>query len=140
MGSETAFNPKVTHMAIVVEAPSINAINRGPASLQRRSIRRIRALSSGGRDWLASLLTSTERSLSDDRGIVQYRPTLQTRLVSVGYDNSLHTGVLVTRFGNVGETYPVAFHGYKVHDRRCLFNARQEDQYAEDGPVGANCK
>ena len=126
-------------MAIVVDAPSINAINRGPASLQRRSIRRIRALSSGSRGWLTRLLTSTERSLSNDKGILQYRLTLQTRLVSVSYDNSLHIANLATRFGSVGETYPVAFHGYKVRDRRCLFNARQEDQYAEDGRVGANC-
>lgn len=35
--------PKVTKIAISVEAPSINAMTSGPASLHTKSIRRIRA-------------------------------------------------------------------------------------------------
>lgn len=40
---ETALMPRVTQIAMMVLAPSINDITKGPASLQNRSIRRILA-------------------------------------------------------------------------------------------------
>ena len=44
IGANMVLVPRATKMAILVEAPSTNAMKSGPASLQNKSIRRIRAL------------------------------------------------------------------------------------------------
>lgn len=44
IGIDTALIPRSTKIATFVEAPLIKAMKSGPASLQNRSIRRIRAL------------------------------------------------------------------------------------------------
>ena len=87
IGSDTTLSPNVTYIAMVVDAPSMRAIESGPTNLQTRSIRRIRALSSAGKR-LAKPITNVEMG-PECAMAFQYCLTLQSKLVSASYDDGL---------------------------------------------------
>lgn len=105
--------PRTVHIAISVDAAVTREMKRGPRSLQKRSMRRMRALTTARRwckyDCLESLLKSSHNSW------IRLALTSSPVLIPLGHDDD-----------------PVALHGHEVRHGGQLLDASQHAQHGKE--------